>query len=341
MDGNITSKVNNNRRRGLRRLLIVFGLLACAAVFTPVAVMAMEVDVPYNQTFTNSSSNAGADNNFDYQITAADAASPMPSDASGGVYYFSLKGTASGNLALNINYTKPGYYHYTVKGNVASPKEGYTYDNHVYTMMIMVVRGSNGLQVGAITIQDEDLAKYDSLQFKTGYTAKPAAAGGGNAGGGAAAAGGAAAGGVAAAPGPPDGNPPGPTTINSEDPPLVNIDGDFWSLPDMILMLLTMITSIIAILLMVRRRRNIEEDEGLIKRNTILRGLEAVPAIFALILFLVTQDMSLPMGWFDEWTIWFLIICIVNLLMALISRKVIHDDENQDPGSDGLAESMS
>lgn len=359
----------------MKRLLIVLGLIALAAVFMPAGVHAMEVDLSYRQTFQNPSG-ADVENTFDYQITPMDAATPMPEDSKDGVYRFSLKGNTSGSLKLDIPYTKPGYYHYEVQGYAPDKKEDYTYDKHIYKLMVMVLNKNNGLEMGAMTIQDPDLAKFAALEFRTGYKTNgieeeepdededdPGEKTGGNPGNwnpGGGVPGGIGPGAATATPG---GNTPTATpgqdpkaaTITDEPAPLVSIDGDYWSLADLILTILTAITSILAILLIIRRRKQardaMEEAEALEEKRAqglldpedeeeaepfetkrqlrwkgIVRTLQIIPPICAVILFILMQDLTMKMGWIDEWTIWHLIIFIINAVMALISRKVIDDD---------------
>ena len=370
----------------MKRLLIVIGLIVLATVFVPAGVHAMEVDLPYRQTFQNSSG-ADVENTFDYQITPMDAASPMPEGTKDGVYRFSLKGNTSGNLNLDISFTRPGYYHYQVQGDAPNQKEDYTYDKHIYQVMVMVLNENNGLEIGAMTIQDPDLAKYEALKFRTGYKmdgkedpdddegdpveTPGETPGGGNPEEGAPGDGNPGGGGTGAASTVPGGNTPTapPTTPPSGDPsdttiqdgstPLVNIDGDFWSLADLILTILTAILSILAILLIIRRRKQAkdarEEAEELEEKRAqgllnpedeeeaepfetkkqlrwkgIVRTLQIIPPIGAAILFIKMQDLTQPMGWIDEWTIWHLIIFIINAVMAVISRKVIDEDQDNE-----------
>lgn len=385
----------------MRRFLIVLGLAACTILFLAVEANAMTVEMPYQQTFRNPSG-ATVESTFDYQITAGDPSSPMPEGTTDGVYRFTLEGSTSGQLDLDIPFSKPGYYHYNVEGNEVQKKAGYTYDTRTYTVMVMVMNGNNGLQVGAMTIQDPKLSKYAYLPFRTGYgtdgedtdtddpsgddpngddpegQTEPAGAdgapgNGGNGGNGTPAGGTpgtlAPAGTAIGGNGPPTGTPgndPAGATIGDNGPPLVSIDGNYWSLPDLILTILTVITSIAAIILIIRRRKKAgdawkeaeerseetetaeaEEEQNefetrkQLKWKGIVRALEVIPAIGACILFILKQDLTQPMGWIDEWTIWHLIILIVNVLLALISRKVVKDDEEPEETTNKRVYSMN
>ena len=254
----IKLRAGGRSRVKIRRLMLA--VIMTAVLVVPMAVSAMEVDIPYQQTFTNDSAEASVADTFDYQLTAADASSPMPEGSAGGAYGFSLNGNAQGTLNLDIPFVKPGYYYYTVRSKVDSPAQGYTYNAKTYTIMVMVTNGTEGPQVSAITIQDADLNKYGSLEFQTRYyKARPGGGGTGGGTGGAPAAPGGAAAAPANNPGPGTGNPP--TTINDPEPPLAGVDEDYWALVNLICMLLTWLTAIVAGILYIKRRREAPDDE--------------------------------------------------------------------------------
>ena len=341
----IKLRAGGRYRVKIRRVMLAVIMTAVLAI--PAAASAMEVTVPYQQTFTNDSAEASVANTFDYQLTPADASSPAPEESKGGVYEFSLSGNTSGSLDLNISFAKPGYYYYTVKSKGGTPAKGYTYSTKTYTVMVMITNGPEGLTTSAITIQDADRNKYDSLRFEPRYyKARPDDDdddGGG--GGGNPAAPGAAAAAPANNPGPGTGNPP--TTINDPKPPLAGIDGDHWALINLICMLLTWLTAIVAGILYIRRRRQAPdegeeydeaeeyEDPQKLKRKGWLRLITVLAAIVSLIVFIFTEDMTLPMKLVDEWTIWMIIILAAALLLALISRKVTEEIEETEATPEG------
>lgn len=154
----------------LRRIMLT--LIAAAALAVPAAAMAMEVDIPYEQDFTNDSARSSVADTFHYRLTA-DSSAPMPSGTAGGAYDFSLAGDTKGVLKLDISYAKPGYYDYTIRSNERSPRAGYTYESKVYKVMVMIVNGPNGLVQGALTIKDASSGnKYDNLQFEPSFYEK-------------------------------------------------------------------------------------------------------------------------------------------------------------------------
>ncbi len=118
-----------------------------------------------------------------------------------------------------------------------------------------------------------------------------------------------------------------PTTIEDAEAPLAR-GGAAWSLLDLIL---TIVTGLLAVSLLITyftgRKEEDEEEYGEVKRKGLLRILSAVPMIGAIILFILTQDMTLPMIIVDEWTIVFAAITLVQAGITFFSRKTVEEDE--------------
>ncbi len=118
-----------------------------------------------------------------------------------------------------------------------------------------------------------------------------------------------------------------PTNIDETEVPLAS--GSAWSLLDLIL---TVVTGIMTIMLLVTyfTGRKEEEEYGEIKKKGLLRLISLIPALGAILLFFLTQDMTQPMIIVDEWTIYFAIIAIVQGTVTFFSRKKVEEDENFD-----------
>ena len=71
------------------------------------------------------------------------------------------------------------------------------------------------------------------------------------------------------------------------------------------------------------------EDPQKLKRKGWLRLGTVLVAIISLIVFILTEDMTLPMKLVDEYTIWMIIFLAAALLLALISRKVTAEPEEE------------
>ena len=66
-----------------------------------------------------------------------------------------------------------------------------------------------------------------------------------------------------------------------------------------------------------------------LKRHGLIRILNILSGIAAVILFIRTEDMRLPMVLTDRWTIVMAVIFLVNLVLAVLSRKSREDNEEQ------------
>jgi NADH:ubiquinone oxidoreductase subunit 2 (subunit N) len=83
------------------------------------------------------------------------------------------------------------------------------------------------------------------------------------------------------------------------------------------------------------RKRKDEEDESNpddeenVKKHLGLRLLSIVTTAIAIVLFIMTEDMSNPMRFIDDWTIFHVIITAVTLVIAFFSRKTYEEDEEE------------
>ncbi len=117
-----------------------------------------------------------------------------------------------------------------------------------------------------------------------------------------------------------------------------------WALINLIAAIVTVILGLI--LLLSKRHRNDEEEdeeerqariergeekEQEQKRGWICKVLGVIVAIASVVFFILTEDMSLPMALTDKWTIWMIVIAIVELVLVLVGRhwKDV-DDEDQE-----------
>ncbi len=73
-----------------------------------------------------------------------------------------------------------------------------------------------------------------------------------------------------------------------------------------------------------------EEDETKIKRNRLLKILSIVPALAAIITFILTEDMTQPMVLVDKWTILMVIYLLVDLILGILSKKKKEEPEDDD-----------
>ena len=117
-----------------------------------------------------------------------------------------------------------------------------------------------------------------------------------------------------------------------------------WALINLIAAIVTVILGLF--LLLSKRHRNDEDEdederqarmargeekEQEQKRGWICKVLGVIVAIVSVVFFILTEDMSLPMALTDKWTIWMIVIAIVELVLVLVGRhwKDV-DDEDQE-----------
>ena len=76
-----------------------------------------------------------------------------------------------------------------------------------------------------------------------------------------------------------------------------------------------------------------EEKEQEKKRGLFTRVLAVLIAIVSVVFFLVTEDLSLPWIWTDQWTIWMVVIGLVQIVVFFVGRKwknVDNDDDDEE-----------
>ena len=109
-----------------------------------------------------------------------------------------------------------------------------------------------------------------------------------------------------------------------------------WALVNL---LLTILTVIIMLLLMVTyftnkrdkeeedKEEDSERDREKVKRKGIFRLAAVVVAIISVVVFILTEDMRLPMVLIDRWTLLMAIIALIQVVVALISKKKYEEAE--------------
>jgi hypothetical protein len=118
------------------------------------------------------------------------------------------------------------------------------------------------------------------------------------------------------------------TDISNGNVPLgtLLVDG-VWSLLNLLLALIALVVSIIVSVKMVYRRRDQEDRQNQRKRG-ILMGIGSV--IFGLltgILFILLEDMTLPMVWINKWTLVIGIAFIVHISCIILRRLFLRRDK--------------
>ena len=123
----------------------------------------------------------------------------------------------------------------------------------------------------------------------------------------------------------------------------------YWALINLICAILTVL---FGLLLLISKRHKSEDDdeedddetkqqttdddedkEQEKKRGLFTRVLAVLIAIVSVVFFLVTEDMSLAWTWTDQWTIWMVVIGLVQIVVFFVGRKwknVDNDDDDEE-----------
>ena len=118
----------------------------------------------------------------------------------------------------------------------------------------------------------------------------------------------------------------------------------YWALINLICAILTVL---FGLLLLISKRHKSEdddeEDDDETKQQTNdddedkeqekkrgLFTLAVLIAIVSVVFFLVTEDLSLPWTWTDQWTIWMVVIGLVQIVVFFVGRKWKNVDNDDD-----------
>ncbi|MCL1876887.1 fibro-slime domain-containing protein [Candidatus Saccharibacteria bacterium] len=105
-------------------------------------------------------------------------------------------------------------------------------------------------------------------------------------------------------------------------------DGGAWALLNLLLTIGTVIASIVLIVLYYVGRKDNDDEE--VHRNGVIRVLSLIPAVGAVIAFILTEDWTLPMIWIDRWTLLMVIIAIVQIAVVILARRRTDDREQEE-----------
>ena len=73
-----------------------------------------------------------------------------------------------------------------------------------------------------------------------------------------------------------------------------------------------------------------DENKKELKRKGLVKLLSLIPGIGSVIVFFLTEDMSLPMVMVDKWTILMVILLVVTIVMAVLSKKTKKDADKEE-----------
>jgi pilin isopeptide linkage protein len=296
---------------------------------------------------------------FSFSLTAASADYPMPSGSSGGVRIIRVVGAGSAKFGT-WTYTKSGTYRYTVKERNTGVT-GYTYSTEVYTITD-TVKDTNGRLAITRVITNKAGSRVTSMRFVNTYRAPttPTVVGP------------VTPPTVTPVTPPPTENPsdvtetdvniteppeepeqivpeepvvpPTDSTITDDPTPLAQAPVDqpvqggaaAWALLNLILAVTGVICAILFPLEWRRRERREERERADCKgkgRTWLIFCL--VFAVASVIVFILTEDMRLPMIWVDKWTIVNAVLLALGIIagsLGLERPPEEYDDEDALPG---------
>ena len=132
--------------------------------------------------------------------------------------------------------------------------------------------------------------------------------------------------------------------IEDQETPKDNLDLEKdggWALLNLLLSLLACIMSIALIITYFTKKREDEEEKNAdyasdeydedrtIKKKGLWRLISIAWAILMLIVFFLTEDMSLPMIWIDKWTILMAVMAIIQGGIMVMSKKKYEEEEEE------------
>ena len=119
----------------------------------------------------------------------------------------------------------------------------------------------------------------------------------------------------------------------------------FWALINLICAIVTVLFGLLLLLISKRHKNKDDEDdetkdqtttnedeekEQEKKRGAFTRVLAVLIAILSVVFFLVTEDMSFRWTWTDQWTIWMVVIGLVQIVVFFVGRKWKNVDDDED-----------
>ena len=119
----------------------------------------------------------------------------------------------------------------------------------------------------------------------------------------------------------------------------------FWALINLICAIVTVLFGLLLLISKRHKNKDDEEEDDETKQQTnnddeskeqekkrgaFTRVLAVLIAILSVVFFLVTEDLSLRWTWTDQWTIWMVVIGLVQIVVFFVGRKWKNVDDNED-----------
>ena len=126
--------------------------------------------------------------------------------------------------------------------------------------------------------------------------------------------------------------PPTPTTTITPDTVPLSGAGASWALINLILTVVGILLAIGLFIAYFSKRKEEETDddeqvEQLRKKRMTWRIINLIAGVIAIVVFLLTEDITLPMALVDWWTICHVIIFILQIVFSVIATRKKKDEE--------------
>lgn len=105
----------------------------------------------------------------------------------------------------------------------------------------------------------------------------------------------------------------------------------FWALLNLLITIFSIVLSILFIILYFYKRKSKEKNNNqtrIKEKSFIKRLFSTLCSIVAVIIFIFTEDMSLPMQWTDKYTILMAIILVLQIIGLIIIKKKEDQQDN-------------
>ena len=138
---------------------------------------------------------------------------------------------------------------------------------------------------------------------------------------------------------------PEPEIVDPEPAPAAVNEG-FWALINLICAIVSVLLSLFILLRYLGKgKKNVDDDKDdakaqdtdaeeqkqqKIKKKGLLRIMDIIPAVVSVITFILTEDMSQPMQLVDQWTLLMVVILLVDVVLALFTKRTTKDIEDDD-----------
>ena len=147
-------------------MLCVLALCLGAVGMTAFAAYEVRAEIPVSITLTGTQPQE--EELFTVELTAAEAACPMPQGAENGVYTMVMKATSKASIVIDFN--KLGVYNYTVRQIPGENGDCY-YDDSVYNVTAYVTNSEtgDGYSLTVVVYRDQETEKLDAITFANRY----------------------------------------------------------------------------------------------------------------------------------------------------------------------------